>query len=737
MRASKRGPDYFWDVTDTSISSTDSESGSGGSATLEAGPGHTILLRFGELNRIVGPGQRVVAARIVLTPSGGEKPILQSVSRLLVPWGEGPLSPISALLKRTTKTQTANAKSGPARGSATWRFREAGEAAIAWRQPGAEGKEDATAIAEATATVTSDKVNILGLAEAVQFQLDHPTQNDGFAIKFENNVDFFSSQSNSNRPELRLVTEASPSVGGPDLSVQNILATTEGSSTTYKAIVMNVGNKASAPFSYEWVRRGSEDAKSQIPARLGPGELVEIKLDLPNKSLASARFNRLEFRVFPEGPDANPANNALETYEGAKQININVNYVEGSNFLGSPSITDWVQAQISYWNSTVAPQSRFSFAPEGAVTRLAAGRISVGQTAAVDKETVQLAITPADLMTISGDAQRQLCIAAGAPNLGILSSPMSREDLFPDLTGGGDTRYDGSIPAQISLPYEPVRSPLIDVNQLEATYLLSATAVATLNAEAENKPAPVRPKTVLARVSDLLGRPWANIELSVTAQTITTPITATTDHSGIAILSNLPDSELLQVKGAIADQNETTYLKRWQLIDAASRGNTSVAIMDIRFNLPQVPIDSTIDLADNRSITDKAGRFPAQLQPLVTPGSTMPVSLGAKPGDWLEIDLRKDRTLAEVVLTAGKDAPWTKFDIVGYGTGQTMSDAVTLATETNAEWTIRNRNAEHGNLRQLTYRISPTRVRFIRLVNRGTTDGSLTGIQVHAARLGS
>ncbi len=733
---------FVWDVTDTTISAQDTETDAGGSATLEAGLGHTILIRFGELNRVVGAHRQIVGATLELSQSGGDKPVLRHVARLVVPWGEGPLTPLSALLRRPSKAVIAgNATVGPARGAASWRFRESGEAAIPWQQAGAQGREDGAPIPDAVAETLGDKVSITGLANAAQFQLEHPDQNYGFAIQFDNNVDFFSSQAATRRPTLRLTTEPSPNDGGADLSVQAINVISKGETEEYTAIVKNVGDRTAEPFSFSWAKRGVDDQHAQSTSRLKPGEATEFHLTLPSRNLAVARFNRLTFKIIPGGPDACPANNAVDTFIGAKPIDVSVNDVAGTNFLGSTSVTDWVQAQFRYWNETVAPQSRYSFATEGVTGRVALGVMST--TPGTGADTIHMTVSAADLSDISQGFQRQISLLAGAPDLGKFSNMATREDLFPDLTGGGDTRYEGSIASQITFPYEPVKSALMDRSPVEATYLLSATAVATLNALSDGKPQPTRPKTLLVRASDLMGRPLSQVSLEIRAMTPAgtvapeAPVLARTDATGVALVPSLPDVDMLEIKANANDATETTYLKRWQLVDAASRGNSLVAIMDIRFNLPLSAVDLATDLSDNRSVTDRAGRFPAQLQSLVTVGSIQGVEMGANKEDWIEIDLRRDRTLSEVTLTVGKVAPWSEFDIFGYGTGQTIADGITLASERDVRWTIRNRAKSVGGLSTIVYRVAPTRIRYVRLVNRSHGGGSLVGVQVHPAKQGS
>src|SRR5579862_5128952 len=129
----------YWDVTDTFLDSSDPDSVNGGSYTLVAGKGKTILIRFGDLNRIVGPHKHVVRATLFFTPSGGEVPVLKSVARLAVPWGEGPRTVIANLFMPSPATPGAK-PAGP-KWAASYHQRRTGFAS--WQAPGASGAEDA------------------------------------------------------------------------------------------------------------------------------------------------------------------------------------------------------------------------------------------------------------------------------------------------------------------------------------------------------------------------------------------------------------------------------------------------------------------------------------------------------------------------------------------------------------------------------------------------------------------
>src|SRR5262249_39700096 len=137
------------------------------------GKNKTILVRFGDLDRVIPPGAKVRHATLVLTDDGsGQKAALRSISRVLVPWGEGPYASISGIFSLRPKPDPTKATGKPEeppapRGSATWRQRRAGDDAIAWQQAGAQGASDAAPIENAHLATTDQETRIQGLEEAV------------------------------------------------------------------------------------------------------------------------------------------------------------------------------------------------------------------------------------------------------------------------------------------------------------------------------------------------------------------------------------------------------------------------------------------------------------------------------------------------------------------------------------------------------------------------------------------
>lgn len=762
----------YWDVEDTYIDASDPDTVFGGSYTLLGGKGKAILIRFGDLNRVVGPNRHVTRAVLYLTPSGGDVPVLHGVSRVLVPWGEGPRTVITRLFAPPPTTGKAAKVEGP-RWAANYRQRRTGYAS--WQAPGADGAEDAVPIPGTSLDHEAKEFAIHGLEGAVQQMLDDPSRNFGFRLAFDSESEFWSCKSPVGRPRLEIQTVAGPAPTGPDLSVVRIERTPadarEGQDVTYTAHIRNVGDAPSKPFSATWMVGERPDKPVDVSTALEPGAETTVtlqrKLDI---ATADHRIHPLGVRIVPIGPDSGHADKELTIDEDAIPIDVVVRpeaarTLSGLNYLGTHSLEDWVQAQVRLWNDTYASESRFSFAPEGALERIRVNSITIDANAAGP-------VVEADASPLAADAPflRRLGLAAGLFDGKVMeidsskvqipgSTTRSSYDLYPGLMGYGDTRFDGQIAAGLGLCYQPVVSSILDEAFLEPTDLLSATDVCALNEHTSQKPVkpsddllPIK-KTVLIRAKDLTGRVLQNVDLDFFQSTNGAfpsgdPVfAAKTNEEGVAILNGrgtagpfgdlAPDGGngvfLIQAKanGVL----ETGWLKAWELNEDAQRG---VIMTDLYLNLPELPVDRTTNLVNDKIITDSANDLPAKLAPLIDDTIDTTTVLPDAKDSWVEIDLGRDRTISEVDLVTKGDPFWQQFDIQVYGTGQKPGDAVSWNEERNWKWTVSNRSdkPDSGTGTQVAYRGSSLRVRYLRFINRSGGPGTLAKIRVYAARLG-
>ena len=112
-------------------------------------------------------------------------------------------------------------------------------------------------------------------------------------------------------------------------------------------------------------------------------------------------------------------------------------------------------------------------------------------------------------------------------------------------------------------------------------------------------------------------------------------------------------------------------------------------------------------------------------------GFTTEATLGEKVGDWVEIDLGRDRTVGEIDLVAQPGTFWRKFDVMVYATGQRPEEALRWAREVDGDWTSRNRREVVSPTRvSVPYRGAALRFRYLRIVNRSGGPGRLAEIKV-------
>ena len=306
----------YWSATDTTLDSHTPDIYNGGARTITGGPGQVILIKFGDLDRAIGPNKRIAKATLLLTPLDTGPVKLGTAAEVLVPWGEGPchtLIPPPVL---------PGAKITAPRWSSTWRHRRAGEAPIPWQLPGAQGSADTKAYGDARLSARSDGlVAIEGLEKSLQAQYDRWFDNHGFAFTFESSTTFYSSKSSKGKPKLMLELEDAAPKTGPDLSVTFIERTPEyerydnrdaytykdqnghsagvmdkpgsaqtqkwpkdGEEVTYTAHVKNVGDATSQGFTAQWIVRETAGSAKEVDKPLKPGEETTVVYTKPFKN---------------------------------------------------------------------------------------------------------------------------------------------------------------------------------------------------------------------------------------------------------------------------------------------------------------------------------------------------------------------------------------------------------------------------------------------------------------------
>lgn len=690
----------YWAVEDAYLDRTEANEDHGGGLTLLGGDGRTILIRFGDLRRIVGPSRRIKSASLVLSPAGGDVPKLKGVTAVDLPWGEGPVSSLTRIINNLeTRATDIKPKTGPSRGAATWGERRAGIAG--WATPGTPGGK---AVEGAAGVASERSFEITGLGPMVQGWLDRPWSNHGMALAFTGNVEFFSSQSPSGRPKLVLTTEAVAQIDvvRPDLAVTSIVKT-DGK---WVAHIRNVGSDAAPAAHATWWADGKPLPDITLDKLASNAETT---LTFPaSEPSADPQVPTIGLALSPAAGDASTANDRLDVFVGGKPVTLRLT--------GQLDPQDVVQ----FWNETAAPQSRFSFAPEGAKTRV----------------RLASAVSAEDGASNMTDAIRQIGQQLGLP-LVAPTPPVGRrssEDLFPGLMGYGDTRFEGTVPGKLSLPYEPYPDPATDTALLEPTGLLAASDVGRLNDP--NAPFPM-PRATLLRVVDFVGRSLAGLEVTV-EQPGAPAVKMTTSPNGTLVLpSRGPDGPF----GALAPNltngqitlratqhgvTETGFVKAWRLSDAFRRSGSPAVLMDVHLNLPMLALEDGSDLAKDRIVTDSAGTEAAKLAAVTDGDDATAATLPEKAGGWVEIDLGRDRTLGEISLKPGDGPFWNRYDILVYATGQRPEDALPWASESNSGWACRNRS----DAGWIPYRAPVQRIRYVRIVSKSGGPASLAGFRV-------
>ena len=771
----------YQEVSDTVLDKASPDSAHGGDYTLVGGEGHTLLIRFGGLANAIGRNARIVDATLILTSTSGDRPTLKSIGAVDRPWGEGPLKTLGIALKPGVEPpkDTSNAF------AATWKARMAGVGGSSWQTPGVGGA-DVTPIASAVGSVAGNHLEIGGLGAVVNAMLADPGSNNGFAVTLANEAEFYSSESSIGKPELRLTLAAEENSSPGDVAVENIVASQGG----FIAQLRNRGSEAVGGLRANWTVDAQSGQTVDLPGTIAPGQVLPVRFDGPVRTNGSDhRFGALSLRISSGPNDTHLADKQLTVYPAGLPISVLVaretlTALANADSARGKGAANWVQSQLDFVNEVALARSRYSFATDGCRERVRLTEI---------KEIGPLIDGPApsgigvEATFPAGSPPRldfafvhRLLVAIGAPDLSRAEFPLGSASVkvpgcnvggrspFPDLTGGGDTRYEGGIARQSLLPEIPSFDPILSAAGMEATGLLSATAVGTLNALVGVPPTnrvaaavgaiSVMPSTVLVRAYDASGAPLKHVDLAFFQSREGTvadqpAFTLPTGDSGTALLPRRPDPRARPADpfggrnwaadGAFLVRATGPagvgwgWLKGWQLVDAAYRGDAGFASVPLYVFMTTGSVDRSINRAAGRVVTDSAGRLPTQLAPLVDDLGKTPVQLPEKVGDWIEIDLNRDWSLAELKLTSNGQAPWRRFAIRVYQTGQKAANAVEWFSEADWSWSAQNRGAVDASGRvSVVYYGPPVQKRYNRIVCQEPGTGILQQIEAFSTRAG-
>lgn len=762
----------YWAVEDTYLDAAAPDSNFGRDGLLTGGDGKTILIKFGDLDRMLG-GKRVKTAKLVFQIEIGRNPKLRSIGRVQAPWGEG--GDRRGFNIRRTPVVPGKKPTGPL-WNATWKHRRSGENPIGWQSPGASGAADVVPIEGATVDFTESTLTISGLQVAVQGMADRWYENHGFALRFDTPIDLASSDALTGRPQLHIEFDESPdTAGGGDLSVESLVPTgfdpaawpANGASIPWTATVRNVGTTPVTGFGYRWWVRERDAEEGRSDQTLAPGATATFTVNVPFRVSPDHRTMPAMFRVTAQG-DTNPHNDALSVATNGVPVTVVVRrpdleaVTKQARDRGFASLLDTLQADFRFWNDTLCAQSKFSFAPEGTVERFRLESLAVVDPgSAWGGQGASIEIGPKDdLRTMLFQASRsvgvpdwrptQFAPSAEKPPV-VAGTPVFRggRDPFPGLMGGGDTRDEGLFPNTLSLIAEPWADPVADATPLFPTDLYSSADVAVLQAligvigPQRNEIARGMPRSIIVRAFDGGNRPMPNTTLAfyqLNQGAVPAEATFTVTTNGNA-LATLPLRETSPFGTIAPDWGNAAFLvrveansavewvpfKAWQALATASRGAPLTAL---RFNLVGAPVDPSGNLAKGKIVADSADTLPAKLGALVDDDPSTTVELPAAASSWVEIDLGRDRAIGEVRLELPSGTVlWPQFDVMLYATGQRAAEARLFASERNPVWSLANRaepDPRKPGTQVLSYRGIPGRARYIRLVPRAAAPGPVT-----------
>ncbi|MBA3725720.1 MAG: hypothetical protein H0W86_04515 [Armatimonadetes bacterium] len=345
-------------------------------------------------------------------------------------------------------------------------------------------------------------------------------------------------------------------------------------------------------------------------------------------------------------------------------------------------------------------------------------------------------------------------------------------DQFGGLMGGGETRDETLIPDRLPMPLGDTNSLVYLSPLFRPTDLYSLTDVFALNANLGFRRGFYgeflysMPATNLVRVTDRNGEaiPEGTLQFYQTIngevrdgpptfelpfksgsatllnrQTgLAAPFKTLTGHTlkpnPFGRLDVVGSNGVFLVRLDQHGQTEWAWLKAWQLTDAYARGNKNVYVHELRFNVTHRPL-KPLDWALKKTAVDKANSSGANIANLLDGDPKTFYEAGGEVGDWVEVDIGRDRPIGEIrlVMTSDHNAFWRQFEIMLYGTGQTLAEAKKYAYEGNWPSAIsqdRDISKADADVRSVAYRARPQTARFIRIINRSGGRGKLAGIEV-------
>ncbi len=678
-------------VKDAVIRSDAPEANSGRDFILEVGPGKVLLIQDDSPSFLIPSSSEASEASLVIPIKEGT-PQVVSVRRLRKPWNEG------------QGWQGSNGQPGT---GATWRSARSGGEALRWAAPGAMGDEDSQAIEGWKAEIQGKKLIVSGLAASLNQTLRDPSRAYGYRIEFSSAAQIGSAEDRAGGPRFEFKTREAQGVR--QISIREVLPLGEGRNIlpgNWEAELVNQSRTDFKGLKAVWTV--GDRVVSTQDFDLNGGESKKLTAALTGRSnYETPAESQISFRV--EGP------------EGSVGAVVHPWAISVSNHSRAE-----MRDSVDRLNRWVLPFSRFSFAQEGVAERF---------RFAGPKEKPDIDL-PLQAGLIGLEAETKILLEGAVGFYG------------QDRTGFGislDTRDERLGIPGVPLPALGWGSRFADEGMDMPSGLLGRFEAGKLHllvgvrGEARSAWRPNLPTSLVLRCFDQSGRPLNEVPLEVTStraasneplwkgKTMATggaflnPAAFSPSRPGLVL--GPEDSLLLTFSKGI---NRHQVSLSWaDLVEEGLRGPAAAASIEVRIPSLDAEIDREVNLAEGRTLEDSLGRFPAQLAGLLDGNSATSVEMPGAEGGWIEIDLGRERPVAEIEILHDGNL-WRSFNIAYYGTSQAPTAA--------QNWIQERESALRTKGGSTVYRGNLTLMRYIRLLPLG---GSTAKIREVIIRTGT
>jgi hypothetical protein len=670
--APQAAPTALAPAYDTFLDSALPDVNFGRDAGLVAGSGKVLLVRFPGIGWRLDPERKVSEARIEFRILAGGPVRLKSIGRVLRPWGEG-----------TGRRLLPSGRQSPAPWAATWNSARNGADGERWGSGGASGAGDWQPFEGASLVQNDDRVLVTGIGPLVQAALTHPDLHYGWRIEFEGETTFGSSEIPEIAPRL-LVTQTTENLTR-SLVATPVESVVKDGKAALRSKLRNSGDEELAGMTAVWHYRHKPLLRQPIEARLAAGETLVVSVESP------AAGNAADQPV-------------LLTVEGPAGV-----LAASAGFVGASSAAapeTWfadgrAAALARLLNDEAMPFSRYSFCPDGVPARF---QPVAGESLAADAPAAASAAARA-LLAASP-------FGAPPPEAGAFAFHAdTRDDAFlPPSRWRPDFRW---TPPDEGDPVMPARGWLGPGEALALTMPMASTAHSVIVRLVGFDGKTLGGATVQAFTGDESGPPAFEAEASPDG---------TLRFQSAATPDSWPTYSLVVRRGAAVAR---VGLPAWRyLVEAARLPKGQTPIVEVGAMLLSERRDED-DLAAGRPVETGDGKLPAVTALAVDADPA--TSVEVKPGGWIEVDIGRDRSLAEIVVTFEGAVP-DRFEASLGRTGSPLRTRWFVEAFGQSRADAWGKGSEGRTT--LRYSATPTPARFLRIANTGTSAVRIATLQV-------